>query len=171
MNGRNMQLQVAQKAVLCDRGHILMIQKSAADPYNPLRWEIPGGRLELGEDLADHLKREVKEEVGLDVEIGPPLAMWKWSMGYGEAAESVVAVSRLCFAKSDGISLADNDATDYLRDWRWVPIGEVADLDLIPTAREGILESLEVLEKYTGHDSANLGLDAEVRLEPPAAHV
>jgi hypothetical protein len=38
MNGRSVQLQVAQQAVLCDRGHILMIQKSAADPYNPLKW-------------------------------------------------------------------------------------------------------------------------------------
>jgi 8-oxo-dGTP pyrophosphatase MutT (NUDIX family) len=148
MNGINMQLQVAQKAVLCDSGHILMIQKSAADPYNPLKWEIPGGRLEFGEELVDHLQREVKEEVGLDVEIGPPLAMWKWSMGYGEAAESVLAVSRLCYAKSEDISLAANAATDYLKDWRWVPIAEVADLDLIPTAREGILESLEVLQKY-----------------------
>ena len=125
-----------------------MIQKSAADPYNPLKWEIPGGRLEFGEELEDHLKREVKEEVGLDVEIGPPLAMWTWSMGRGAAAESVLAVSRLCYTKNVDISFADNDATDYLKDWRWVPIGEVADLDLIPSARQGILESLEVLQKY-----------------------
>ena len=121
-----MQLRVAQKAVLCDSGNILMIQKSAADPYNRLKWEIPGGRLEFGEQLEDHLKREVKEEVGLDVEIGPPLAMWTWSIGRGAAAESVLAVSRLCYAKNVDISFADNDATDYLKDWRWVPIGEVA---------------------------------------------
>lgn len=126
----------------------MMIQKSSADPYNPLRWEIPGGRLEFGEDLSDHLKREIKEEVGLDVEIGPPLAMWKWSMGSGDAVESVLAISRLCYAKSADISFIDNADTDFLGDWRWVPIGEIADLDLIPTAREGILESLEVLQKY-----------------------
>jgi 8-oxo-dGTP pyrophosphatase MutT (NUDIX family) len=143
-----MQLQVAQKAVLCDSGNILMVQKSSADPYNPLKWEIPGGRLEFGEELCDHLKREVKEEVGLEIEIGPPLAMWKWSMGSGEAVESVLAVSRLCYPKNEDISFSDNADTDYLGDWRWVPIGEVADLDLIPTAREGILESLEVLRKY-----------------------
>jgi len=143
-----MQVQVAQKAVLCDSGNILMVQKSSADPYNPLKWEIPGGRLEFGEELSDHLKREVKEEVGLEIEIGPPLAMWKWSMGSGEAVESVLAVSRLCYPKNEDISFADNADTDYLGDWRWVPIGEVADLDLIPTAREGILESLEVLRKY-----------------------
>jgi 8-oxo-dGTP pyrophosphatase MutT (NUDIX family) len=141
-------MQVAQKAVLCDGENILMIQKSAADPYNPLKWEIPGGRFEFGEQLGDHLKREVKEEVGLDVEIGPPLAMWMWSMGCGASAESVLAVSRLCYTKNVDISFAGNDASDYLKDWRWVPIGEVADLDLIPSAREGILESLEVLQKY-----------------------
>jgi 8-oxo-dGTP pyrophosphatase MutT (NUDIX family) len=153
MNGREMQVQVAQKAVLCDSGNILMIQKSSADPYNPLKWEIPGGRLEFGEELSDQLKREVKEEVGLEVEIGPPLAMWKWSMGSGEALESVLAVSRLCFAKNDDISFDGNAETDYLGDWRWVPIDQVADLDLIPNARDGILESLEVLQKY--FDSLN----------------
>jgi 8-oxo-dGTP pyrophosphatase MutT (NUDIX family) len=144
-----MQLQVAQKAVLCDSGNILMVQKSSADPFNPLKWEIPGGRLEVGEELSEHLKREVKEEVGLDVEIGPPLAMWQWSMGSGEAVQAVLAVSRLCYAKkSVDISFADNTDSDHLRDWRWVPIGEVADMDLIPNAREGILESLEILQKY-----------------------
>jgi 8-oxo-dGTP diphosphatase len=148
MDRRKMQLQVAQKAILCDGENILMVQKSSDDPYHPLKWEIPGGRLEFGEELSEHLKREVKEEVGLDVEIGPPLAMWKWSMGSGEAVQSVLAVSRLCYAKSEDVSFADNTDTDYLGDWRWVPIGEVAGLDLIPNAREGILESLVVLRKY-----------------------
>jgi len=143
-----MELQIAQKAVLYDGDKVLMIQKSDEDPYNPLKWEIPGGRLERGEDLSEHLRREVREEVGLDIEIGPPLAMWQWSMGSGSAAKTVVAVSRLCRPLSGVVSFEGNVEGDNLATWEWVPIAEVANLDLIPTARDAILESLKVLRRY-----------------------
>jgi 8-oxo-dGTP diphosphatase len=41
--------------------------------FEPLagRWSVPGGVLELGETLADGLVREVREETGVEVEVGP----------------------------------------------------------------------------------------------------
>ena len=35
------------------------------------RWEPPGGVLELGESMHDGLRREVREETGLDTEPTP----------------------------------------------------------------------------------------------------
>ena len=32
-------------------------------------WEFPGGQVEIGEDLISALKREVKEEAGVDIEV------------------------------------------------------------------------------------------------------
>lgn len=47
-----------------EEGKILMIK-------SPDRgWEIPGGQVEAGETLTDALKREVKEETGIDIEVG-----------------------------------------------------------------------------------------------------
>jgi ADP-ribose pyrophosphatase YjhB (NUDIX family) len=47
-----------------DEGKILMIK-------SPDRgWEIPGGQVEARETLTDALKREVKEETGIDIEVG-----------------------------------------------------------------------------------------------------
>lgn len=39
-------------------------------------WEIPQGRVEEGENLVDALHREVREEAGVEIEIGPLAAVW-----------------------------------------------------------------------------------------------
>jgi 8-oxo-dGTP diphosphatase len=39
-------------------------------------WEIPQGRVEEGENLIDALRREVREEAGVEIEPGPLGAVW-----------------------------------------------------------------------------------------------
>ncbi len=39
-------------------------------------WEIPQGRVEEGENLVDALHREVREETGVEIELGPLAAIW-----------------------------------------------------------------------------------------------
>jgi len=39
-------------------------------------WEIPQGRVENGENLIDALRREVREEAGVEIELGPLAAVW-----------------------------------------------------------------------------------------------
>jgi len=39
-------------------------------------WEIPQGRVENGENLIDALRREVREEAGVEIEIGSLAAVW-----------------------------------------------------------------------------------------------
>ena len=46
-----------------------LIVKRAHEPRKG-EWSLPGGIVELGETLVEALKRELKEETGLDVEVG-----------------------------------------------------------------------------------------------------
>jgi 8-oxo-dGTP diphosphatase len=39
-------------------------------------WEIPQGRVEEGESLVEALHREVREEAGVEIELGPLAAIW-----------------------------------------------------------------------------------------------
>jgi 8-oxo-dGTP diphosphatase len=49
------------------RGDVLLIRR-AKEPRKG-QWSLPGGRLEFGETLIEGVRREVREETGLEVEI------------------------------------------------------------------------------------------------------
>lgn len=56
-------------AVIIEQGRIVLVKRR----FEPLagQWSLPGGRLELGETLEAGLAREMLEETGLEVEVGP----------------------------------------------------------------------------------------------------
>jgi 8-oxo-dGTP pyrophosphatase MutT (NUDIX family) len=41
-------------------------------------WELPGGRLEAGEDPVPCLQRELEEELGIEAEVGSLLDCWRY---------------------------------------------------------------------------------------------
>jgi mutator protein MutT len=55
-------------AVVVRDGRALVV-KRAHEPRKG-EWSLPGGTVELGETLVDAVKREIKEETGLDVDVG-----------------------------------------------------------------------------------------------------
>ena len=46
-------------------GHLLLVRRS----YRPGGWAFPGGLLRRGEEPADGARRELKEELGIDVDL------------------------------------------------------------------------------------------------------
>lgn len=72
----NKPLGVAGKAVIRKDGRFLLIRRSTRSRFDPGLWELPGGKIEHGEDLVEAVAREVREEVGLEIRVGRPIKTW-----------------------------------------------------------------------------------------------
>lgn len=55
-------------AVVVQDGKVLIVKRAHAPRKG--EWSLPGGRVELGETLVDATRREIREETGLEVEVG-----------------------------------------------------------------------------------------------------
>jgi 8-oxo-dGTP diphosphatase len=79
-----------------DHGRVLLIRRR-----DNQHWEPPGGVLELAETIHDGLRREIREETGLDIEAGPLTGVYK------NMPRGIVALVFRC--KITGGQLATND--------------------------------------------------------------
>ncbi|OGW35756.1 MAG: NUDIX hydrolase [Nitrospirae bacterium GWD2_57_9] len=59
-------------AIIEQNGRVLAAQRSATMTM-PLKWEFPGGKINPGETPGECLQREVREELGIEIEVGAPL--------------------------------------------------------------------------------------------------
>jgi len=127
--------------VVIHRQRALLIRRGC----EPLKgqWSIPGGMLELGEDLAEGVRRELKEETGLEVEPLEIVAAFDRIMREGERVKyHYVIVDYVCRLKRGRLRPA-SDVTDA----RWVLREEMPQYHLTEMATKVILKSFEVMKK------------------------
>jgi len=98
--------------IVDDHGRALLIQRR--DNH---RWEPPGGVLELGESIDDGLRREVREETGLDVE---PIAL---TGVYKNMKRGIIALVFRCKAAGGEPSISDETEA-----YRWADESDISEL-------------------------------------------
>jgi 8-oxo-dGTP diphosphatase len=52
-----------------EREALVLVAQSPPHKLLPLKWEFPGGKVEAGEDPADAIVREIREELGCEVAV------------------------------------------------------------------------------------------------------
>lgn len=62
-------------AIFNSEGKLLITKRGKKAKNERGTWEIPGGSVEFGETFAEAIKREVKEELGVEIEVGELLGI------------------------------------------------------------------------------------------------
>lgn len=65
--------QIQVVAAVVRRGNAILVTRRTDRPGRPGQWEFPGGKVEPGERDDEALAREIREELGCAVAVGPLL--------------------------------------------------------------------------------------------------
>lgn len=130
-------------AIILENDNVLIVRRG--QPPKMGAWSIPGGGVDLGEDLEQACMREVKEETGLDVEIlseGRVLnrvTRDEW----GRVQFHYVLIDYVC-RPTGGLLQAASDISEA----KWVPLSDVSTLrPMTSGTAEFILESVALLNQ------------------------
>ncbi len=127
--------------VVIHRGRVLLIRRGG----EPLKgeWSLPGGLVELGEELAEAARRELKEETGLDVEPLEILTVFDRIFREGRRVRyHFVIVDFACRLKGGRLA----PASDVL-DARWVRREDLPQYHLTEKATSVALQAFEFFDK------------------------
>ncbi len=101
---------VGVKAVIVNEGKALIIKRSKIAHFSGGTWETVGGKVEFGEDLETALKREVMEEVGLEIKIEHILYAATFKT---DPFRQMVIITYLCKSENKDVKLS-SEHEDYL---------------------------------------------------------
>lgn len=104
------------------------------------KFTLPGGHVEVGETIVEAVKREVKEEVGLDVEVGHMLLMQE-AIFVPEFYKKrhFIFIDFACRSKGEQVKLDQDELQDYV----WVYPGAAYNLKLDSFTKKTIDKFME----------------------------
>lgn len=114
-------LYVVQKAFIRKGDEVLVLN----DPVEGL--DFPGGKMQEGEsDLVESLKREVREETGLEISIGEPFATWTevFPANHRLGGKRVVLIGYRCEYVSGDVRISEEHDN-----FKWVSKDNFSEVD------------------------------------------
>ncbi|MBN1413134.1 MAG: NUDIX domain-containing protein [Spirochaetales bacterium] len=128
-----MYLRNSAKAFIVDSGKLLLLKKERHNVY----YVLPGGGQEPGETLAEAVKRECLEELGLVVEAGPLVYIREYIAVNHEYTHANAEIHQVEFIFSCRIirsgELKATEIDQYQIGHEWVPLEKVKEYPFFPS--------------------------------------
>jgi 8-oxo-dGTP diphosphatase len=130
-----MKTLIVSAGLIFNQGKYLVTQRKK-DSSHGLLWEFPGGKVKEGEEPKEALRRELREELDIETEVGPIFE----AVFYPYPEHPILLLLYPCRIKKGIPSPIE------CQDLRWVTLSELIRLDM-PPADESILKRLSSSEE------------------------
>lgn len=100
-----------------------LITKRGRDPEKG-RYDVPGGFLQAGEDVFDGLRRELNEELGVEIDVTVDDCLQMAVHTYGDEDDYVLAIGFRARLLS-----GEPTANDDVAELKWVSLDEIDEID------------------------------------------
>jgi 8-oxo-dGTP pyrophosphatase MutT (NUDIX family) len=125
-----MQFNLAVKGIVRKGDEVLVLKRSAVDEHKPSVWETVGGGMETQNSPQEALKREIREETGLEVEVGEPFNVFTFTKDSGEFK---IGITFLCDYVSGEVKLSEEHS-----EYKWIKPEEFKNLESIASLYDEI---------------------------------
>ncbi len=113
---------VAMKALLVHEGNVLIVRESVKNPdgTNAGKYDVVGGRVEPGERFDETLRREIREETGIEATLGAPFFVGEWRPVVRGEEWQIIATFFVCESPTDRVKLGrDHDEYQWINPARF----------------------------------------------------
>jgi 8-oxo-dGTP diphosphatase len=136
---------LAVGAAVCRGEQVLVVQRGREPSLG--RWTLPGGAVDLGERMCDGAAREVREECGIEIEVGEVVAVLDNIVRDEDGAVRYHYAIVDFAARYVGGELAPNEE---LTGAAWITPAQFEEYDIAPQARAALCQALRVLAVKRG---------------------
>lgn len=153
------QIMVGIGAVIEDN-RVLFVKRHAPNiPEYDLKWELPGGKIEMGEAPEAAIEREILEETGLRVTCSNLLPFTFSRKIESEDQElHVIVLCARCWTTT-GKAKSVKSAAD--QEFKWIEISDIKFDNIIPGSKEFLIWELHNLDIFVPDDARLYQIDLE----------
>lgn len=132
-------LNVRAAGVIIHNNKVLVHKNVNSDHY-----ALVGGRIEIGENSVDTIKREIKEELGKDIEItGYISTIENFFEMKGSKYHEIMFIHKIEFSNKEDkkieYTMKNVEGKDYLQ-YEWIDLDRIDEYPLLPKAVKDVLK-------------------------------
>lgn len=121
---------ISVKGFVLHNDKYLFVKKANNGSRNEGYWELPGGGLNFGELPETALRREIKEETGLNIQVIRPLLTWSFIKNKNK---QVIGITYLCESKENSVTISDEHDN-----YTWISKNNFSNITMLPELKKDI---------------------------------
>lgn len=142
MNKKKIVTKVVLAGVVVNNGKVLILQRHKNEDVFPELWELPSGKKEPLETSENSLRREIKEETGLRVEIIKPISVFDYQIEKETEIKDSTQINFLVMPKGDiKVKISQEHQA-----FTWITEKELDNYEISDQTKEVIAKTFQILE-------------------------